>query len=93
MGGRERSLLVRGEGPSWPWADTEDRPCARRARPASEGLVFLLMAVPGAAAGFVEVKPLLFFFLKILSNLLVFLSFSVCSVQNQTVLLTAPWGL
>lgn len=40
----------------------------------------------------VDVTPLLFFFKKIFSNLLAFLFF-VYSVQNQTVLLTAPWGL
>lgn len=57
-------------------------------------LLLLLVAVPGAGTWLVDVKPLLFFFFKkYFSTYLLFFSLSVCSVQNQTVLLTAPWGL
>lgn len=61
--------------------------------PASVGLTFLLIAVPGPATRLVDFKPLLFFLKKYFPTYLLFFSFSVCSVQNQTVLLTAPWGL
>lgn len=62
--------------------------------PSSAGPTFLLVAVPGTATRLVDFKPLLFLcFKKYFPTYLLFFSFSVCSVQNQTVLLTAPWGL
>lgn len=92
--GRGLLRLLCSEGPS------PSRPRQRRGLWAQECVPRLwdltpLIAVSGAGTRLVDIEPLLLFsFLSFFLNLLAFFfSFSVCSVQNQTVLLTAPWGL
>lgn len=78
--------IVRVPLRSGPTRPTQRRVYLRVRLSASAALTFLLIAVPGTVTGLVDLKPLLFFFLKkkkILSNLLAFLFFSL-SVLSRT---------